>query len=180
MVFAFEESCGFLKGTYARDKDAQIACILVCALAASCKLEGVSLIQNMERLYSTFGFYETEVVSVVLDGEEGKERCAAFMDSLRESCPATLGGQPVKDAADYRTGVQLDCVTGQKSTLEFPSSNVLSYGVGEKSRVILRPSGTEPKLKIYYFASDASRPAAEQMLTALKADVEAKMKAAGI
>ena len=180
VVFAFEESCGFLKGTYARDKDAQIACILVCALAASCKLEGVSLIQNMERLYSTFGFYETEVVSVVLDGEEGKERCAAFMDSLRESCPATLGGQPVKDAADYRTGVQLDCVTGQKTTLDFPSSNVLSYGVGEKSRVILRPSGTEPKLKIYYFASDASRPAAEQMLIALKADVEAKMKAAGI
>ena len=180
VVFAFEESCGFLKGTYARDKDAQIACVLVAALGASCKLEGVNLIENMERLYRTYGFYETEVVSVALDGEEGKKRCAEFIDSLRENCPEEIGGLPVKSVADYRNGTAVDKTTGQKTTLDFPSSNVLSYGVGEKSRVILRPSGTEPKLKIYYFASDETKEAATHTLELLKASMSEKMKQAGI
>ena len=180
VVFAFEESCGFLKGTYARDKDAQIACVLVCALAASCKLEGVSLIENMERLYKTYGFYETEVVSVALDGEEGKKRCAEFIDGLRNSCPQEIGGLPVQSVADYQRGISTDRVTGQETALHFPSSNVLSYGVGEKSRVILRPSGTEPKLKIYYFASDASRDKAAHTLERLKASMAEKMQQAGI
>ena len=180
VMFAFEESCGFLKGTYARDKDAQIACVLVCALAASCKLEGVTLTENMDRLYRTYGFYETEVVSVALDGEEGKKRCAALIDSLRENRPAKLGGQCVKSVADYLRGVSTDCTTGQQATLHFPSSNVLSYGVGEKSRVILRPSGTEPKLKIYYFASDETKEAAAHTLEQLKSSMSEIMQKAGI
>lgn len=180
VVFAFEESCGFLKGTYARDKDAQIACVLVCALTASCKLEGVSLEDNMNRLYRTYGFYETQVVSVELDGEAGKQKCAAFIDELRNHAPARLAGLPVNTVADYKLGIETDRRNGEQTKLDFPSSNVLSYGVGQRSRVILRPSGTEPKLKIYYFAADDTSEAARKTLEQLKQDVSGIMAQAGI
>lgn len=180
VVFAFEESCGFLKGTYARDKDAQIACILVCALAASCKLEGVGIGENMQRLYETYGYYKTQVVSVELDGEAGKQRCSAFIDSLRNNCPGEIAGLPVKSVADYQLGVEKNLSSGREKRLNFPSSNVLSYGVGQRSRVILRPSGTEPKLKIYYFAVDASAETAQATLERLKQAMAEKLRQAGV
>lgn len=180
VVFAFEESCGFLKGTYARDKDAQIACVLVCTLAASCKLEGVSIAENMQRLYETYGYYKTQVVSVELDGEAGKQRCSTFIDSLRDNCPGEIAGLQVKTVADYKLGVEKDLSSGEEKKLDFPSSNVLSYGVGQRSRVILRPSGTEPKLKIYYFAADDTAEAAQATLERLKRAMAEKLRQAGV
>ncbi len=180
VVFAFEESCGFLKGTYARDKDAQIACILVCAFAAACKMEGKNFSEKLRELYETYGFYKTQVVSVNLDGEKGKKRCAEFIDSLRAETPAHIAGLPVVSVADYQASREKDCITGETVHLDFPVSNVLSFGVGDGCRVILRPSGTEPKLKIYYFAVDAAEEKALDILGALTEAVAQMMQNFGI
>ena len=180
VVFAFEESCGFLKGTYARDKDAQVACMLVCELAASCKLAGMNLVEKLEQLYRTYGYYKTQVVSVELDGEAGKQRCAAYIDSLREAPLTAIGGRTVKKIIDYRDGYAQNRETGEKTMLDFPSSNVLSYQVGDRGQVILRPSGTEPKLKIYFFASDTSEKNAEAQLFRLVEDIRESMADFGI
>ena len=180
VVFAFEESCGFLKGSYARDKDAQIACILVCALTAACKLDGITLIEKLDRLYKKFGYYKTQVVSINLDGEKGKKKCAEFIDSFRTEAPSEIAGMVVNTVSDYKLGVETDCKSGAKTVLDFPSSNVLSFQVGQSSQVILRPSGTEPKLKIYYFAADADADKATEMLEQLKADMVHKMQDFGI
>lgn len=180
VVFAFEESCGFLKGTYARDKDAQIACVLVCALAAACKLDGMNLYEKLRLLYKTYGFYKTQVASINLDGDKGKKLCADFIDSLRKSAPAQIAGMAVESVADYKTGEEKDLVTGETVKLDFPSSNVLSFAVGANSRVILRPSGTEPKLKIYYFACDADEGKALEILGAMTEDITVKLNNFGI
>lgn len=180
VVFAFEESCGFLKGTYARDKDAQVACMLVVELAAACKLDGMNLAEKLDLLYKKYGFYQTQVVSIELDGEAGKQLCADFIDSLRKVPPAEIAGMPVKKASDYKLGIETDCVTGETIPLHFPSSNVLSYQAGAHSQVILRPSGTEPKLKIYYFAADETEAAARALLARLVADMKQRMLDFGI
>ena len=180
VVFAFEESCGFLKGTYARDKDAQVACMLVCELAASCKLVGMDLTEKLGQLYRTYGYYKTQVVSVELDGEQGKQRCAEYIDSLRSAPLTEIGSNPVTRIADYREGYTKDCASGKKTVLNFPSSNVLSYDLGSSGQVILRPSGTEPKLKVYYFAADASEQNAETLLAKMMDSVKQSMADFGI
>ena len=180
VVFAFEESCGFLKGTYARDKDAQVACMLVCELAASCKLAGMDLTEKLRQLYRAYGYYKTQVVSVELDGEQGKQRCAEFIDSLRNTPLTEIGGIPVTRIADYREGYAKDCVSGEKMVLNFPSSNVLSYDLGTSGQVILRPSGTEPKLKVYYFAADTLERNAEVLLAKITDSVKQSMTDFGI
>lgn len=180
VVFAFEESCGFLKGTYARDKDAQIACVLTAALAAACKLDGIDLVEKLKSLYKKYGCYKAQVTSIALDGESGKRLCAEFIDGMRQMPPNSFAGIPVKTISDYREGHQLDCVSGQKSKLDFPKSNVISFALGNQSQIILRPSGTEPKLKVYYFASGDTEQTARRILAELSDDIYQKMKAFGI
>ena len=167
VVFAFEESCGFLKGTYARDKDAQIACVLVAALAAACKLEGLTFLDKLKALYEKFGWYKTQVVSVDLDGEKGKALCADFIDGYRKEAPKVIAGIDVTVASDYKLGVETDVATGETRKLDYPSSNVISFLLGDKGQVILRPSGTEPKLKIYFFACDEKETVAAATLASL-------------
>lgn len=180
VVFAFEESCGFLKGTYARDKDAQIACVLVVALAAVCKLEGISITEKLSQMYKTYGFYKTQVVSVNLDGEKGKQLCAEFIEGYRENTPKTIGGISVTMLSDYKTGTAVDLATGERTTLNFPSSNVVSLMLGDQGQVILRPSGTEPKLKIYFFACQKEEPDAEETLATLVSHMKQALKDFGI
>lgn len=180
VVFAFEESCGFLKGTYARDKDAQIACVLVVALAAACKLEGISITEKLSQMYKTYGFYKTQVVSVNLDGEIGKQLCAEFIEGYRENTPKTIGGISVTMLSDYKTGTAVDLATGERTTLNFPSSNVVSLMLGDQGQVILRPSGTEPKLKIYFFACQKEEGDAVETLAALVSNMKQALKDFGI
>ena len=180
VVFAFEESCGFLKGTYVRDKDAQVASILVAELAAVCKTKGISLAQQMDRLYDRYGWYKNQVVSIDLDGEAGKKLCADFIDSLRGQPLPELAGLKVERISDYLNSVSTDCLTGQKEKLDFPPSNVLSYQMGASGQAILRPSGTEPKLKVYFFASAGSEADADALLTRLVEDVQSRMRAFGV
>lgn len=180
VVFAFEESCGFLKGTYARDKDAQIACVLVVALAASCKLEGVSITEKLSQMYRAYGFYKTQVVSVNLDGEKGKKLCARFIDSYREKAPETFAGLPVTTVSDYKLGIEKDLVSGKEQVLHFPASNVISLLLGTQGQVILRPSGTEPKLKVYFFACQKEEQDAEKTLEALVSHMKQALTDFGI
>ena len=180
VVFAFEESCGFLKGTYVRDKDAQVASVLVAELAAACKRRGLSLAQQMDNIYEKYGYYVNQVVSIDLDGEKGKQLCADFINELREHPVPELAGLKVETVADYLNGVSTDCATGEKTKLDFPSSNVLAFRMGAAGQAILRPSGTEPKLKVYFFASDATLEGAKKILAAIVADVQGRMKAFGI
>ncbi len=128
VVFAYEESCGFLKGTYARDKDAQVAAMLAAELAAVCKLEGMNLSEKLEQCYGKYGYYRASVTSIELQGEAGKRQCADYLDGLRGATPTELAGLAVESVADYRESYTLDCQTGVKAQLDFARSNVLSFG----------------------------------------------------
>ncbi len=166
-IFGFEESCGYLKGTYARDKDAVVASVLVCELAASLKLEGKSILDAMADLYKTYGYYLAYVQSLELTGADAMEKAAKMMADLRESIPETIGGVPVTAVRDYKTSVAKDLQTGEIRTIKLPKSNVLEFLLGQYGSVIARPSGTEPKVKFYYTAVGETQGAARSLLDAM-------------
>ena len=163
-VFGFEESCGYLKGTYARDKDAVVASMLTCDLAAALKREGKNLAEHMDALYSRFGWHEARVLSCELQGPDAMEISAGFMAQMRRELPKTVCGIAVTSVTDYQARVTRDLVHGTEEAVTLPRSNVLVLQLGEKGTVILRPSGTEPKVKIYLTAVDADRAAAMKLL----------------
>ena len=170
-VFGFEESCGYLKGTYARDKDAVVASMLTCDLAAALKREGTNLAEHMDALYSRFGWHEARVLSCELQGPDAMEISAGFMAQMRRELPKAVCGIAVTSVTDYQARVTHDLVHGTEEAVTLPKSNVLVLQLGEKGTVILRPSGTEPKVKIYLTAVDADRAAALKLLD----DVAAEM-----
>ena len=163
-VFGFEESCGYLKGTYARDKDAVVASMLVCEMTASLKLEGKTLIDALEDMYKTYGYYLAFVQSIELKGSDAMEKAAAMMSRLRENVPDSIGGAPVSAVLDYNIGIETNVVTGEQKKIELPRSNVLEFVLGMSGSVIARPSGTEPKVKFYYTAVGRNKDDAQQLL----------------
>lgn len=163
-VFGFEESCGYLKGTYARDKDAIIASMLVCELAASLKLEGKTILDALDNMYSEYGYYLAHVQSVELTGADAMERAACMMRELRENTPAAIGGAEVTVVRDYLNRTDLDLLDNSKKEILLPKSNVLEFVLGEHGSVIVRPSGTEPKVKFYYTAVAEDAGAAKGFL----------------
>lgn len=170
-VFGFEESCGYLKGTYARDKDAVVASMLTCDLAAALKREGTNLAEHMDALYSRFGWHEARVLSCELQGPDAMEISAGFMAQMRRELPKTVCGIAVTSVTDYQARVTRDLVHGTEEAVTLPKSNVLVLQLGEKGTVILRPSGTEPKVKIYLTAVDADRVAALKLLDDMAAEM---------
>ena len=170
-VFGFEESCGYLKGTYARDKDAVVASMLTCDLAAALKREGKNLAEHMDALYSRFGWHEARVLSCELQGPDAMEISAGFMAQMRRELPKAVCGIAVTSVTDYQARVTRDLVHGTEEAVTLPKSNVLVLQLGEKGTVILRPSGTEPKVKIYLTAVDADRPAAMKLLDDMAAEM---------
>lgn len=163
-IFGFEESCGYLKGTYARDKDAVVASMLVCELAASLKLEGKTILDALNDLYKTYGYYLAYVQSVELTGADAMEKAANMMAELRKNIPANIGGAAVTAVRDYRTGVAKDLVEDSQSEIKLPRSNVLEFILGEYGSVIVRPSGTEPKVKFYYTAIGENKDVSQNLL----------------
>ena len=163
-IFGFEESCGYLKGTYARDKDAVVASMLVCELAASLKSEGKTILDALSALYENYGYYMCKVQSVELTGAGAMEKAAKMMADLRSVVPSAIGGAPVTIFRDYKSGVATNVVSGEKSSIALPSSNVLEFILGDQGSVIARPSGTEPKVKFYYTAVGNSKNDAEELL----------------
>lgn len=167
-IYAFEESCGYLKGTYARDKDAVIASVLVCEMAAQLKKEGKTILDALADIYSTYGYYLAYVQSIELTGADAMEKAAKMMSDLRSSVPETIGGVPVSIVRDYRSSISRNVDTGEETRIDLPKSNVLEFVLGDKGSVIARPSGTEPKVKFYYTAVGESKEAAQSLLEALK------------
>lgn len=151
-VFGFEESCGYLKGTYARDKDAVVASMLVCEMAASLKSEGKTLLDALNEMYQTYGYYLAHVQSIELSGADAMEKAAAMIAGLRNDMPKTIGGADVSVVRDYQSSIETDMATGAQRVIDLPKSNVLEFVLGDYGSVIARPSGTEPKVKFYYTA----------------------------
>lgn len=166
-IFGFEESCGYLKGTYARDKDAVVASMLICELAASLKKEGKTILDALDNLYNTYGYYLAYVQSIELTGADAMEKAAKMMADLREAVPESIGGARVTAVRDYRASVAKDLETGVETVITLPKSNVLEFLLGQNGSVIARPSGTEPKVKLYYTAVGASKTEAKSLLDAM-------------
>ena len=166
-IFAFEESCGYLKGTYARDKDAVIASILVCEMAAALKKQGKTILEALDEIYETYGYYLAHVQNVELTGSDAMEKAAKMLADLRENAPTQIGGVDVTVVRDYLSHVETDLVTGEQKTIDLPKSNVLEYVLGDQGSVIVRPSGTEPKVKFYYTAVGENKEASAKLLNAL-------------
>lgn len=161
-VFGFEESCGYLKGTYARDKDAIVASMLVCELAATLKIKGKTILDALADLYNTYGHCLTYVQSVELTGSDAMEKAASMMADLRKNTPKSIGGIAVTVVRDYRSSVASDLLDGTQAVIALPKSNVLEFVLGDSGSVIVRPSGTEPKVKFYYTAIAQDEASAKQ------------------
>lgn len=170
-VFGFEESCGYLKGTYARDKDAVVASMLVCELAASLKKEGKTILDALDALYATHGYYLAYVQSIELTGADAMEKAAKMMADLRENAPASIGGAVVTAVRDYKISLARDLTTGEETEIKLPKSNVLEFLLGDSGSVIARPSGTEPKVKFYYTAVGQTKEVAKKLLDACVAQM---------
>ena len=166
-IFGFEESCGYLKGTYARDKDAVVASMLVCEMAAALKLQGKTILDALEELYQTYGFYLAYVQSIELTGADAMDKAAAMMSNLRSDVPATIGGAAVTAVNDYQISLSKNLITGEEAPILLPKSNVLELILGQQGSVIARPSGTEPKVKFYYTAVGESKEDAQRLLDAM-------------
>ena len=148
-VLGFEEALGYSVGTTCRDKDGIGAAVIFAELAAHAAARGRTVLDELEAIWRTYGLYLSRQHSVTLEGGEGKARIDAIMDGLRQAPPAAIDGKQVVLSRDYRDGVERDAKTGETRELTLPSSNVLSFFLEDGTRIIARPSGTEPKIKYY-------------------------------
>ncbi|MBR2445189.1 MAG: phospho-sugar mutase [Clostridia bacterium] len=149
-ILGFEESYGYLKGTYARDKDAVVASMLICEMTAYYKAKNMTLGDALQGLYARYGYcYETNV-EIYMEGLDGAARMAAMMDTLRNDPPATFGDVPVELFGDYKTETFTELATGKKTPTGLPKSNVLYFKLTNGDVIVVRPSGTEPKIKFYF------------------------------
>ncbi len=167
-LFGFEESYGYLKGTYARDKDAVVATMLICEMAAYYFTKGMTLSDALQGLYDRYGYYGEGVANIYMDGLDGIERMKKLMNDLREDPPAELAGRRVIERRDYQNDTVLDVDTGKVTSTGLPSSNVLYYVTDCKDVIVIRPSGTEPKIKIYILAHDDNADALNEKIEAYK------------
>lgn len=161
-VFGFEESYGYLAGSYVRDKDAVVASMLICEMAAYYRKQGKTLYEVMQSIYEEYGYYLNHTESYEFDGSAGMQRMADIMSSLRDSHPTEIAGFKVVETADYLNSVSKSLVTGETETIDLPKSNVLAYSLENGGAAIVRPSGTEPKIKVYITAVGKSSEDAEK------------------
>ena len=160
-LFGFEESYGCLAGTYARDKDAVVATMLICELAAYYKSKGMTLYEGLQELYKKYGFYKETIKSITLKGIEGIENMKKIMDTLRTDLPKEIGGVLLVESRDYNAGTFKNHLTGEEGTVNLPKSNVLYYTLENGTWFCVRPSGTEPKIKIYFGSKGDTMETAE-------------------
>ncbi len=173
-VFGFEESYGYLGGTYVRDKDAVIASMLICEMVAFYKAEGKSLIDVLDGLYKKYGYYLCSQKSFTCEGESGMNKIKGIMTELRTNPPTEINGHKVIKRDDYDTSVSYDIVNGVENKITLPKSNVLCYYMEDGSSLIVRPSGTEPKIKMYLGSVGKTMESSEKELSLL-ADAGTKL-----
>ena len=169
-IFGFEESYGYLSGGYVRDKDAVNASMLICEMAAYYRTQGISLIQARENMYKKYGVFLQTLHSFTFEGESGMKKMAEIMTSLRNDPPAEIGSLKVVKIDDYQTSISKDLVSGTAIELTLPKSNVLAFFLEGGSKAIVRPSGTEPKIKTYFTAKKPTHDEAASLETALAED----------
>ena len=149
-IFGFEESYGYLAGSYVRDKDAVVASMLICEMAAYYRTKGISMIEARKRMYEKYGVYVHSQHSFTFEGESGMIEMQKIMAKLREEHPTEINGLKVLQFDDYQTSISKNLTTGEKTEITLPKSNVLAFSLEEGAKVVIRPSGTEPKIKAYY------------------------------
>lgn len=176
-VFGFEESYGYLSGTYVRDKDGVNASMLICEMAAYYKKQGKSLLDVLDALYAEFGVYRHILINAEFEGAEGMATMHKLMESLRENRPQEIAGLAVMRFSDYLASRSVDMRTGAETVLTLPKSNVLVFGLEDGAGVIVRPSGTEPKIKAYVTATGTDKAAAEAMAERLTDAAKELLKA---
>lgn len=148
-LFGFEESYGYLSGTYVRDKDAVVASMLVCEMAAYYKKQGKSLAEVIDGLYEEFGYYLNQTYSFEFGGAAGMQKMADIMTAVRDNTPKSVAGYDVVKVSDYLLRKETDVATGSITDIDLPKSNVIALHLADDNAVIIRPSGTEPKIKLY-------------------------------
>lgn len=161
-IVGMEESYGYLRGTHARDKDAVVASLLICEMASYYKLKGMSLKQFMDSIYEKYGMYLNTVLNFAFEGASGMQKMSEIMTTLRANAPEEIAGMEVVKISDYSLSVSRDLKNNTETEITLPKSNVLSYVLADSSKVIVRPSGTEPKIKAYITACGATRAESEK------------------
>ena len=172
-VFGLEESYGCLAGTHARDKDAIVAVMCLCEVAAWCKVQGISLWDMMLEMYEKYGYFKETQYTITLKGIEGSKQIVAIMDKLRNNPPKAFGDKKVLAVRDYKTGKVVDITSGIESETGLPASNVLYFELTDGAWCCARPSGTEPKIKFYMGIKGSSLADAEVQVEALTEAVKA-------
>ena len=149
VIMSYEESYGYMLGDYVRDKDAVTASLIITEMAAWYAAQGMTLYDALQALYKKYGWYGEKTHNLVMPGLDGLEKMAALMKNLRAQPPVQIAGVDVAVRKDYTDGSVIDCRTGEKSTMELSGSNVLRYELADGTTILVRPSGTEPKIKVY-------------------------------
>jgi phosphoglucomutase len=167
-VFGYEESYGYLAGTFVRDKDAVIASMLICEMAACYKKRGMTLYEGLMELFRKYGYYKESLTSITFKGKEGMEEMTKLIDTLRNDRPREIKGVKVAEVRDYMD---------YNGPISLPKENVLQFMLGDKSWFCIRPSGTEPKLKLYYSVKENSWEDADTKMARLREGVEAIVEA---
>lgn len=167
-ILGFEESYGYMKGTYCRDKDAVVASMMVCEMAAYYKDNGMTLIDALENLWKRMGYSYENTDELYIKGLDGAAKIASIMEKLRNETPKEFGGVAVTSVGDYLKGVFTETATGNQTPTGLPSSNVMYFSLENGDTVIARPSGTEPKIKFYYLITSADKKTVNAQLETYK------------
>ena len=170
-LFGFEESYGYLAGTFARDKDAVVASMLIAEMAAYYRTRNMSLYEGLQEIYSRYGYSLKELTTFTLEGKSGLEKIKYAMTRLREDRISRFGNYEAKAVRDYLNGYRYDLVLNQREIITLPESDVLYYEFGDNSWFCIRPSGTEPKIKIYYGVTASSLDLSRKNMEELKKGV---------
>lgn len=167
-LFGYEESYGYLSGTYARDKDAVAAALLICELAAYFKDNGMSFAEALENIFKTYGYYNEKTISVVMEGKDGMEKMQTIMEQIAQNPPKELAGKKILAMRDYNTERRTDFSTGETSPLTIGKSSVLYFEMEDGGFFVIRPSGTEPKIKLYFESIGTSEEAVKTSTAAME------------
>lgn len=168
-IFGFEESYGYMTGTFVRDKDAVSASMLICEMAQMYKDQGIDLVEAMDSLYKRYGYYLNRTINMAYPGSSGAEKMDAIMGGLRTNPPQDLAGMHVESILDYAECAPMTRINGKPDENQtLPAANVISFMLGEGIQIIIRPSGTEPKIKAYLFSNAETEEAAKSLLDDLE------------
>lgn len=171
-LFGMEESYGYLANSYVRDKDAVSSVVLICEMAAYYKKYGKNLCEVMQDLYGKYGYYKEILSYIVLDGAQGAVKIHSIMENLRKSSPKSIGSEPVLRFRDYLYGEETDIQTGEKSPVTLNKSDVVYFVLQDNGFVCVRPSGTEPKIKLYISVSDKDETTASARIEQIEAEMK--------